>query len=276
MSIHMTTVVGNHLTVFEHMLRHYKEMGIDSLLINVHLDEYESPLYCRIKAITERFHAKIVNVFVGKWLQAVNPFLYWHTLSQAPEDWFILADSDELQSYPGEIHSIINSLQSDGYDFVEGFVIDRVAKDGGFPPVRADVGLWEQFPLGGLVTLSLIQANVMKVVAAKGKVRLSWGQHYSHSGRGCPRTRYYIPVHHFKWTDGLVERLKTRIEFYRGVGDGLWIESQKVLSHCASHGGRINVAEPSFMLVESGLTCPHEAELKAAVLASESRMPRPC
>jgi len=44
MSIHMTTVVGNHLTVFEHMLRHYKEMGIDPLLVHVHLGEYESPL----------------------------------------------------------------------------------------------------------------------------------------------------------------------------------------------------------------------------------------
>ena len=44
MSIHMTTVVGNHLTVFERMLRHYKEMDIDSLLVHVHLDDYESPL----------------------------------------------------------------------------------------------------------------------------------------------------------------------------------------------------------------------------------------
>jgi hypothetical protein len=276
MAIHMTTVVGSHLTVFEHMLQHYKDMGIDSLLINVQLDQYESPLYCEIKAITRRFRAEIVNVFVGKWLQSVNPYLYWHTLSQAPDDWFILADSDELQTYPGEIHSLISELHSEGYDFLEGFVIDRVAKDGSFPPVRDDVSLWEQFPLAGVITLPIIQGNTMKVAAAKGKVRLSWGQHYSHTGRGCPRDRYFIPVHHFKWTEGLIDRMKARIDFYRSVSDGLWIESEKVLWHCANHEGRINVAEPSFMLRESGVTCPHEAELKAVVLANESRMPRPC
>lgn len=275
MALHMTTVVGGDLAVLEHMLRHYKDIGIDSLLINVHLDEYGNPLYGRVRSIARRYRADIVSVFVGKWLQSVNPSLYRYTLSQAPNDWFLLADADELQVYPSPVSSLIAAVEAKGFDFVEGFVIDRIASDGIFHSVRPDASLWNQFPVAGLITFPLIHANVMKVVAAKGSVWLSGGQHYAYNGRGCPRDLHYIPVHHFKWTSGLIARLKARIEFYKSVGDDLWLESERVLSHCARYGERINIDEPAFMLRNSGITCPHETDLKAFVLANESKMPRP-
>jgi hypothetical protein len=274
-TLHMTTVVGNHLVVFEHMLRHYKDSGIDSLLVNIHLDKHEDELYRNVRRIALRYHADIVAVFVGKWLQSVNPYLYQHTLSQAPNDWFLLADTDELQVYSSTVHAVIETAHNKGYDYIDGFFIDRLSADGRFPSVSRNTNLWNRFPLAGAVTFPLLRANVMKVVAAKGWVKISGGQHHAYNGRGCPRSLHLIPVHHFKWTSGILERLKTRVTFYKGMRDPLWHESQRVLSHCLRHGGKINVADPSFMLKESSRICPHEAELKAFLLANEMRMPRP-
>jgi len=261
--------------MLDHMLRHYRESGIDSLLVNIQLEDRGDPLYEQVHAISKKYGAQINSVFVGKWLQSVNPYLYRHTLEQAPNDWFILADADELQVYLGDIRVAVESVSSAGYDYIEGFLIDRVARDGGFPEVSAKTRLWDEFPMAGLITFPLLRANILKVAAAKGAVRIAPGQHYAYQGTGCPHERYYIPVHHFKWTAGLLGRLRKRVEFYKSIGDGLWLESQRVLSYCEKYGGRINVNERAFRLRESGIVCPHEKDLRALVSANAHKMPRP-
>lgn len=275
MNVHLVTVIGGHLNVFDQMLRHYRDSGIESLLVNIQVETYDDPLYECIRAVTLRYRAEIVSVFVGKWLQSLNPYLYRHTLEQAPQDWFVLADSDEFQVYAQPIPAVLHRVDQAGYDFVEGFLIDRVAKDGGLPPVHEEVGVWQQFPLAGAVTFPMIGGNMMKVAAARGSVRLSPGQHYAQAGNGCPISRCYVPVHHFKWTDGLADRLRKRVEFYRAVGDDLWQESERVVRYFDVHSGKININDEELMLRESGIMCPHEQELKDFIAAKSCHMPRP-
>ena len=274
MTIHLVTVVGGHVTVFDEMLRHYKECGVESLLVNIHLRAYDDPLYDKVRAITAKCGGEIISVFVGKWLQSVNPYLYRHTLKQMPGDWFILADSDEFQVYPESFTSVVQSASERGYDHIKGFMVDRVASDGGFPKVESNRSLWEQFPLAGLVTFPLAGGNILKVVAAKGSVRISPGQHYALGGHAYPSDRYNIPIHHFKWTFGILDRLRLRAQFYKSIGDNLWRESERILRHCEQNGGRLNVHEPAFQLRESGLSCPHDRDLKEFVASNASRMPQ--
>jgi hypothetical protein len=276
MNIHMVTVVGNHLTMFDHMLRHYRDMGVDSLLVNVHLERYGDPLYEDIRVVSRRYHAEIVSVFVGNWLQSVNPYLYRHTMQQAPGDWFLLADTDEFQVYPRDVRATLRVVEEMGFDFVEGFFIDRVDKNGALPDVKSDTRPWEQFPLAGLMTFPLLRGNILKVVAAKGSIGIAPGQHYAYKGSGCAREDCFIPVHHFKWTGGLLERLRRRAAFYRSIGDDLWQESERFISYFETNGGKIDVSDFRFNLQESGTVCGHENELKAKVLADADLMPRPC
>jgi hypothetical protein len=190
----MVTVIGNHLGVhlgvFDRMLRHYKNLGLDSLLINVQPDEYDDGFHAEVRSIASRYNAHIVSVFVGQWTESVNTFLYRHTMEQCPSDWFVLADTDEFQVYPGSLQSILESANNEKFDYIEGFVIDRVSIDGAFPELKKDQPLWEQFPLAGLVTFPLLGANIQKVVAAKGSTQTSAGQHYAHNGKGYPPVRY--------------------------------------------------------------------------------------
>ena len=55
-----------------------------------------------------------------------------------PDSWFVLADQDELQVYPGDIFKLIERCKSRGYDYIMGCFVDRVSVSGSFPGVDAD------------------------------------------------------------------------------------------------------------------------------------------
>jgi hypothetical protein len=249
------------------MLAYYADLKLDSLLVNVHVERYDDPLLDSVREIAKCFHADIDSIYVGKWLQSVNPFLYAHSLRQRPLDWFILADTDEFQVYPKEIHTLLAEMDRLGFEYVEGCIIDRLARDGSFPKIERSKNLWEQFPLAGLITYPLLGGNMLKVVAAKGFVAIAPGQHAAQSGKGCPRDRTFIPVHHFKWSKGIVERLRERVEFYKRYREGLWTESQRFLDYCDKHEGKIDVRDPQFFLSESMMDFPSWEVIKRHVLS---------
>ncbi len=267
MNIHLVTVVGSDVELLPHMLAHYAGFGFDSLLVNVHLEKYDDPLLARVQEISTEFGAEICSVFVGKWLQCVNPFLYRYTRRQKLSDWFVLADVDELQIYPEDIRSFLTRMDHLGFDFVEGCMIDRVARHGDFPEIVRDKTIWEQFPLAGLITYPVLRANILKVVAAKGFVELAPGQHFALNGRGSPRDEFYIPVHHFKWCKGIVRRLKKRAEFYKLYDEPIWSESQRFVEYYDQHNGKIDVSDPNFFLAESTTDHPLWRSIKKQVLS---------
>lgn len=272
--IHFVTVVGSRLDLLPHTLKHYRDMGITSLLVNVHLDGYKSTFYEHAAAICEPFGAKIVNVFAGRWLQEVNPFLYRQTQRQYLDDWFVLADVDEFQVYPRRLDDFLESMEKQGYDYVQGFVIDRIAKDGRFPPVRSDVPLWEQYPLAGLVTPRILNANCFKIVAAKGYVRLTSGQHRATNGIGCPIEQEYIPVHHFKWSNDVLARLRERVEVFKAYDEQVWPESQRFIDYYCEHQGRIDVQDPDLLLAETTIEYHNWPKVRGMALRKIQQMKR--
>jgi hypothetical protein len=281
-NVHLVTVIGTHLGVhlgiFAEMLKHYRQLGIESLLVNLQPHEFDDAFHREVRTIVMRYGGRIDSVFVGPWGQSVNTMLYRNSMERAPRDWFVLADTDEFQVYPDGVMSVLENAERAGYDYISGFVIDRIADDGGFPAVSAHppaATLWQQFPLAGLITFPLLGANVLKVVAAKGWVLTAPGQHHAYHGRGCPPHQYYIPVHHFKWTSGVVERLRERIEYLKATNSILWHESDRFIKHCDAHGGRIDISDPRFMLARCDTGGAHEAVLKERVLENTDHMPAP-
>jgi hypothetical protein len=238
------------------MLDHYARLGFDSLTVNVHLDRCSDPLLQEVTTIARSFGAEIGSVFAGKWLQSVNPFLYGHSQRQKPSDWFVLADIDELQVYPTNLRTFFEQMDSLGFDYIEGCIVDRIARDGTLPAVVDDVAIWDQFPLAGLITYPVLRANILKIVAAKGFVNLTPGQHSACNGIGCPRDCQYIPVHHFKWSASVVERLRKRVELYKTFDEPIWPESQRFIDYMEQHCGKIDVSDPTFCLAESAMQYP--------------------
>jgi hypothetical protein len=243
--VHLVTVVGLCIKMLPHMLRHYQRIGLDSTFVNVHLRSPDDPVLENVKQVTDAFGCGIASKTIGDWQRNLRR-MYAEQRQSMPNDWFVLADQDELQSYPGGLLEAIEYCERKGYDYIRGIIIDRVSADGSFPEVRADTDLACQFPLGGFISYPLLGGDPRKIVASKGRIPLAKGQHCALTGQGCPVRDILIPVHHFKWTHGLEERLKKRMVELKDCGIPHWIESERFLSYYRAHGHRIEIEDPRF------------------------------
>jgi len=238
------------------MLAHYRELGVLSFFVNAHLSHPEDAALEEVKEVTNKFGCGIYSITVGEW-QRQQVEIYAKSRQRYPNDWFILADQDELQVYPYELFGIIEECDRKGYDYITGVLVDRIGADGSFPEVEYDRPIWSQFPLGGLISYPMLGADPRKVVAAKGFVPLGVGQHVARGGRGCPIEMYFIQVHHFKWVKGLAHRLSKRAEMLRKSNVSHWVESQRFVSYFEEHYGKIDIADSRFRIVECDRNYKH-------------------
>ena len=241
MKIHLLTVIGSDVKVLPHMLRHYRRMGIDSFLINVNLDYPDDPVMDEVRKTTDEYGIEISRIHIGPWTNEVNTQLYAES-RENPDDWYILADLDEFQEYPGDLREIIEECERKGYDYIEGCFIDRIAKDGGFPDVAYDSPIDEQFPLGCTFTHRILGGYPLKVAAAKGHVDISVGNHNANSGVACPVEECFVQVHHYKWDKSVVSRMWSRA---RNKDLGVYMLScRRFVDYFQANGGRIDVNDP--------------------------------
>jgi hypothetical protein len=247
MQIHLITVIGAYVGQLPYMLSHYRDLGITSFLINLHLANKGDPVQAEAREIVTKFGAKIESISIGGWPN-VKKAIIRDSMRKYPEDWFILADQDEFQIYPADVNSIIKECSERKYDYMRGCFVDRIASDGKFPEIAVSNDLWEQFPLGGFITFPILHGNPRKVTAAKGRVVLDIGHHRAENGIPCPPAEHYIQVHHFKWVGNIVKRLKSRMKAYQKQNLSWGNESQRFVDYCRKNRGRIDLTDPRFMV----------------------------
>jgi Glycosyl transferase family 2 len=271
MKLHLVTVIGAYVEILPHMLRHYRRMGIESFIINVHLQHPADPILNQVVSITEDFGCQISSVTVGRWSDEMNSELYASSRALNPNDWYIIADLDEFQVYPKSIHSIIEECEKKGYDYIEGYVVDRIAADGRLPDAVLNKPLEEQFPLGCIFTYAVLGGFPLKVVAAKGYIDLPPGNHYAKNGKGCPMEEYYIPVYHYKWLNGMISRIELR------ANDKLWpgkykYECQRLVEYYHANNGRINISDPRLLVSKCDPQYEYWDLIKAMVVDYKSNI----
>ncbi len=263
--VHLVTVVGGHVDVLAHMLEHYRSLGVESFFVNLHLAGEDDPVRGVVEQITQRFGCGIATVTVGDW-QLVLQELYARQRRQYPSDWFVLADQDELQVYPASIPDVIAEFGQ--WDYLRGCFVDRLARDGGFPAVESGTSIWEQYPLGGFISPRILQADPRKVVAVRGPLAVKKGNHHAFEGRACPSRQCYLPVHHFKWTAQVAERLAARTASLRQGGFPQWRESARFLEYLRLSGGKIDLTDPNVMVAECAPEYPHCEKIKKIALSA--------
>lgn len=247
--VHLTTVVGGFIKQLPHMLAHYRSLGISSLLLNVQTTSPEDPVLAVASRVADDFGCGITLSAQGDWQKLIRS-MYAHARVSKPDDWFVLADQDELQVYPADLQDMINYCEKKGYDYIRGVVIDRISADGRLTELDDELSIWEQFPLGGLLTYALLGGEIRKVVAAKGRVPLAQGQHCALWGVACPVEECLVQVYHFKWIKNIVERLEERARQQRMSGIPHWVESDRFVSYYYSHAGRIQLDDPRLLISE--------------------------
>jgi hypothetical protein len=248
----LITVAGARVDVLPHMLSHYQALGVDDFIIHAHAQACDDSVLEDISRSASKVGAKIASTNVGPWITNLNSILYTISRSSCSnDDWFIIADQDELQVYPDDLRSIISYCDRHGYTYIEGCLIDRLSADGKLLEVHDDRSVWEQFPLGSIISGALLGAVINKVVAVKGNIRLGDGQHLSYSGIGCPIASAYVPVHHFKWVQGLLAQMERRVDLnsrYRNPNNDLYTaECRRFLEYYGKEG-RINLNDPSLLV----------------------------
>lgn len=255
--IHLVSVVGAcDSFLLPHLIDHYRAQGVESFCLVRHAESASDPGY---ELIAEHARAKGVPLFhshIGRWGLDLQQRLFRYAMDEHPDDWFVVADCDELQLYDRPLPELVRECEIGEFDYVSGCFLDRVSSDGGFP--EAGPGdLWEQYPLAGSISATLLCALPMKVGLARGRVELLTGQHGAPLGAEFPQQESVVQVNHFKWTGDIVTRLHRRVRQYDDgrlpdMHPSMVRESRRFVSHVGRNNGRIGIADPRLRLTRCG------------------------
>lgn len=251
----LVTITGLRTNTLRQMLSHYKEYVSDIHLVIYNAIDVDNKIeFNRALEIGKEFgciiHKKKEKVY--NW-EAVTRF-YNEIKSLYPNDWWIVADDDELQLYKTSIEYIIEDSEENGWEFVTGGFIDKIGRDGDFPEVNESTNLWEAFPISSFFRYPISYADANKVTLMKGKIELTNGQHYAridghttwrwqgwrHPLR-YPVYKNFTQVHHFKWDKSVTNRLKNVADINKEYAYSL--EYKKMHDYLEKNNYRINLKE---------------------------------
>jgi len=215
MKINLVSVIGHNSKIIPHWYKHYKDI-VDDIYIIVYLTNNDTSIINTLGELGITPH-RVVHSPKFHWEEVTR--LYNETKMEKPDEWWVVADNDELHLYPTDLKSMIVECEQNGWEFITGGFIDRIGKDGYFSDIT-NQSIWQTFPLGGFFRYPLSGACPNKVCVMKGNIKVTSGQHYARIDEktvwGVEGTKHplrypidkgFIQVHHFKWDSSSIDRL---------------------------------------------------------------------
>ncbi|MFJ5309817.1 hypothetical protein [Streptomyces sp. NPDC088350] len=229
-------------------ITHYRErVGVSDFYLGFHFTEH-APHSVRdeLLSVCEELIGPPTLISQGPWHEEVHSQLRDHLRVRAGAGWHLIADSDEFHDYPVPVTDLIADAESVGSKVIGGLLFDRVAEDGAIRSWSVEEGLEKAYPLGGYLTPRLLGGNPGKIVAAHSSVRLALGSHRNLDAS--PINRPLVPVHHFKWREGVLPDLARRVSehttgAWHEVGPWIRNEAAKLLRHVEGRDGHIDVTD---------------------------------
>lgn len=257
---------------------HYRRLGIERFHVAFHFPDHVPDAW-RHQLLAAAYEIGITPAAVstGPWHEHTNTELRERLREQAGAGWHLLADADELQTYPAPLNEVTATAEAGGHRVVGGLMLDRVADDGRLAHWRAETGLDRAFPLGGHLTHRLLKGDPRKIVLVRSGVTVASGNHRAPGHKPDPAA--LACVHHFKWRSGVLDDLRRRVERF---ASGDWTErtpavrneAGRLLEHTDRHGGRIDVADPRLAFRRVSLDqLPAGWEREAKTIATAWRPP---
>ena len=265
--IRLITCVGveHDLALLPHFIDYYQGLGISSDKMHIVLQASEENTRDMEKAqdVLDDFGIKAQEI----WIAAYTSDSMWEKrreiqkLVAKPMDWVISADVDEFHEFPTNVSDFLNYCEGKGVNCVQGVFIDRLAPNGQLNSVEAAPSIWEQFPVEADVICTIRQNEkdgwvngTVNIMACKGHIFPSRGGHGPMvdkikpkyplgrrlglvPGIEKPEIRFSCPlkVHHFKWTDSLLNSLKKRL-LTPGVSERGKSYGELLLKHIEKEG----------------------------------------
>tara|TARA_B100001939_G_scaffold103953_1_gene89908 strand:+ start:612 stop:1517 length:906 start_codon:yes stop_codon:yes gene_type:complete len=218
-SMNLVTVCGHNTTMLYHMLRHYQP-NVKNFFVNIYANYEDDPIIEEATSICRELGIEPHKVWIEEpfnWDKVTE--IYNETISLKPDEWWVVADDDELQVYSKPIEEIVEECEENGWEFVRGGFIDRIGEGGDFPKITKESNVWKEMPNAGFFRYPLSRAEANKVTLLKGKHGVVSGQHFIQFDNGdtswgdyhplCyPIEKNFTQVHHFKWDYSVLQRLK--------------------------------------------------------------------
>jgi len=249
--LNLVTVVGENTHILPHMLKHYEDM-VDNIYVAVYRQSEDDGIVDEVRALG-----------IEPYFVYTEPKYNWERVTEIynsikntkPDDWWIVSDDDELQVYPRHVQDIVIECERYGYDFVTGGFLDRIGTNGTFPKVTRDTDIHKAFPYAGFFRYPMSGACPNKVTLMKGHQYITPGQHYAYFqdgtnswGREHPK-RYpirevFTQVHHFKWDDTCMERIKRVADVKK---DYSYSEEYQIMYDAIVNSGwKIDIENPTY------------------------------
>ena len=217
--MNLVTVCGHNTTMLYHMLRHYQP-NVKNFFVNIYANYEDDPIIEEATSICRELGIEPHKVWIEEpfnWDKVTE--IYNETISLKSDEWWIVADDDELQVYSKPIEEIVEECEENGWEFVRGGFIDRIGEGGDFPKITKESNVWKEMPNAGFFRYPLSRAEANKVTLLKGKHGVVSGQHFIQFDNGdtswgdyhplCyPIEKNFTQVHHFKWDYSVLQRLK--------------------------------------------------------------------
>jgi hypothetical protein len=247
--------VTNRVTALKQMIDHYRDI-VDHIYVVV----YQTSPTDTIVDDVKKLGITPYKIVTGEKYQFETvTSLYNEVKSSKPDDWWIVADVDELHIYPTDIRTMIDECEKNGWEFITGGFIDRIGDNGNFPIIDESTNLWKTFPYGGFFRYPASDACPNKVCVMKGNVTLSNGQHYAvYDGEtvwGTEGTKHpkrypiekgFIQVHHFKWDSTVIDRLREVSEIQKDYT--YWWEYKKMFDFLTENNYIVGTNDKHFYI----------------------------
>ncbi|MGO9113219.1 MAG: hypothetical protein ACLP9L_28630 [Thermoguttaceae bacterium] len=208
--IALSTVIYDGVELVPHFIKHYAALGVDAILLAAHERVCHDVLH----------FASGYPAFVFPFRRGHFDCMQKHAMEKTlvnffdagPDDYIIYCDIDEFQEYPAPLKEIVRIMDERNLWALRGYFLDRLAADGRLPAVRPAPDIFLQYPIRCRLTRNLLHASDQKIMICRGRVDLNSGHHDTFNAYydAVPVAGDYV-VHHFKWTNGLLERMRARL-----------------------------------------------------------------
>ena len=221
--IRALSVIGHGTNLIPHYIKHYSKY-VDEIQFVVYQSDVHPTLIDDVKKIVKDYdNVKIVKTLEDRsfdWEKVT--ILYNMIKNKYPNDWWVIADIDELHLYPDDdLRKCVSDCDYYGWPVMRGGFVDRIGPNGEFSELKDDENIFKQFPNMGFFRYPMSQACPNKICVMKGSIELTPGQHYAkidgqttwkwqgwHHPLIAPVDLYSVQVHHFKWDKTAIDRIK--------------------------------------------------------------------
>ena len=155
------------------------------------------------------------------------------------------------------INELAEAMEAAGVSAVQGYFVDRVHAEGKFVASTRTPSLAEQYPIECKLTEKILGGCTRKIMLSRHEVIVEPGHHAANveSGRHLVGTWKDYRVHHFKWREGMMERLEWTLANVAKRESSWGVETQRFVEFVCGKG-RIDVNDSRIEAVFVGAGRP--------------------